>query len=88
MVKYCTKGTDYISNFPVDKYLAKKGKVTSVTLNTYTAIEALDAGIIPLSSLKAYEYGRSLACKPNQPDSLRGVWYYGPPGYWEITQGT
>lgn len=80
VVKYCTKGSDYISNFDVDKYMAKKGKVTTETLRTYTAIEALDAGIIGLGSLKSYEYGRSLAIDPYVPTDMRGIWFYGPPG--------
>lgn len=80
VVKYCTKESDFISNFNVEKYLAKKGKVTSETLRTYTAIEALDLGIVGIGSLKSYEYGRSLAIKPYSPTDLRGIWFYGAPG--------
>lgn len=80
VIKYCTKDGDYLSNFDLDKYKAKQGKVTSATLRTYTAIEALDQGIIGLNSIKAYEYARSLAVEPHRPSGLRGVWYHGEPG--------
>jgi len=80
VIKYCTKGSDYITNFDVDKYKAKKGKVTTTTLRSYTAMEALDAGIISLGSLKSYEYGRSLAIEPYIPTDVRGVWFHGAPG--------
>jgi len=80
VIKYCTKDGDFISNFDVEKYTAKKGKVTSETLKTYTAIEALDSGIVSLNSLKAYEYARSLAVVPKSRDSTCGLWLYGPPG--------
>lgn len=70
----------YISNLDVEKYLAKKGKVTTETLATYTTIEALDRGIIGLNSLKAYEYARSLAVAPKARPDVCGLWLYGPPG--------
>lgn len=80
VIKYCTKGANFVSNFDTAKYLAKKGKVTSETLQTYTAMEALDLGIINVGSLKSYEYGRSLAITPKTPEDVRGIWYVGAPG--------
>jgi len=80
VIAYCTKGDTYISNFDIEKYQAKKGKVTSETLRTYTTIEALDKGIVSLNSLKAYEFARSLAVVPKSRDDVCGLWLYGPAG--------
>lgn len=80
VIKYCTKEGDYLANFDVEKYQAKKGKVSSEVLRTYTTIEALDAGIIGLNSMKAFEYARSLAINPKEREDVCGLWYYGAPG--------
>jgi len=61
VIKYCNKGSDFEASFDIDQYLKKKGKVTSETLRTKTALEALDEGLIGINSIRSYEHARSLA---------------------------
>ena len=80
VICYCIKEGDYIANFDVEKYKQKKGKVTSETLQTYSAIEALDAGIINVNQLRNYNYARGEALQPTGREPRCGFWFWGEPG--------
>ena len=80
VICYCIKEGDYISNFDVEKYKQKKGKVTTETLQTYTAIEALDAGIINVNQLRNYNYARGECLQPTAREPCCGFWLWGAPG--------
>ena len=48
VIKYCTKESEYISNFDVSKYLQKKGKLDVSTIKSKSAKQALLDGDIGL----------------------------------------
>lgn len=84
VVRYVIKGKNYISNIDVDKYLAKKGKLTKEDL-LKDVDEVLDEGkITPLQVANWYKNSciYKMLQKKRIPDELpekkRHLWIYGP----------
>ena len=67
VIKYCSKGSRYISNFNVASYLEKKGKVTYGQLVQYDTVEAFRKGLISANSVRNYDYTHKLVKAKNRP---------------------
>lgn len=84
VVGYVMKGKNYISNFDVDKYLAKKGKLTKEDLLA-DVDDLLDQGKISPMQVASW-YRNSCVYKMLQkkrmpdemPEKKRHLWIYGP----------
>lgn len=80
VIKYCTKETDYESNFDIKNYLKKKGKLSCDTIRAKSAKTALEDGDISIMQIRNYNLARSILCEPYHHHECRGLWIWGPPG--------
>lgn len=83
VIKYCTKKSDYISNFDVEAYIKKQGKkkpLSVATIKSKTAKQALEDGDISIMHIKNYQTAKALLTTPYAASDVRGIWIDGPPG--------
>lgn len=80
VVKYCTKGDDYISNFDIQQYLAKKGKLTADVIKAKTTAQALTDGDISFMHVRHYREARAVLVEPFEYHTTRGIWIWGQTG--------
>lgn len=80
VVRYCTKDGVFISNFDIEMYIAKKGKVTASILKSKSTKQALEDGDISYMQARGYAYARALVTEPLTRDDVCGIWLYGKPG--------
>lgn len=80
VIKYCTKGDNYISSFDISDYLNKKGKLTVSTIRSKSVKRALEDSDISMHQIRHYTLARSILCEPYEHSDVRGIWIYGPPG--------
>ena len=80
VVTYCTKGDNHISNFDIDNYKAKKGKLAVSTIKAKSARQALEDGDISIFAIRNYTLARSILVEPYKSSVVRGLWIHGPTG--------
>lgn len=80
VIKYCTKGDNYISSFDISSYVNKKGKVNAALVKSKTTRQAFEDGDIGIHALKQYQFARQVLSDPYSHDDVRGIWIYGAPG--------
>lgn len=80
VIQYVKKHGDYIANFDIDRYLAKKGKVTAGLIKAKSVKDALTDGDISFYAARPYQYARSVLLDGYTAADVRGIWIHGPSG--------
>lgn len=85
VLKYISKENPPLSNFDINNYVAKRGKVNIETLKTKSVAQALEAGDISFMQCRPYVFAQGCVLEPYTHDTVRGEWVYGPSGSGKTT---